>query len=204
MCGGFAVAASDRATHGLAWHLGRLTTYGVLGAVVGGLGAQIPGPTWVPAAVAAVWMVWFAGRLAGVFPEPHLRLPSALSWVARWIRRPGLAARWTFGMATGLLPCGLVYAALGMAVGSGGAAAGALTMLCFGLGTLPLLGAAATGLRVSMQRRPALRIGLAAAVLVSGLWSVASRAMMEAEAPDCHETASVVPSPASGGAVEHP
>jgi sulfite exporter TauE/SafE len=37
------------------------------------------------------------------------------------------------------MPCGLVYAALGLALGSGSAPAGALTLIAFGLGTLPTL-----------------------------------------------------------------
>jgi sulfite exporter TauE/SafE len=47
------------------------------------------------------------------------------------------------------MPCGLVYAALGLTLGTGGAAAGAVTMAAFGLGTLPtLLTMGAVALRV--------------------------------------------------------
>jgi sulfite exporter TauE/SafE len=42
-----------------------------------------------------------------------------------------------FGMVWGWLPCGLVYAALAMAAATGDALISALTMLFFGLGTLP-------------------------------------------------------------------
>lgn len=51
--------------------------------------------------------------------------------------------RWRGAFAVGLLwgwlPCGLVYAALALALAAGGALAGALIMLAFGLGTLPAL-----------------------------------------------------------------
>jgi sulfite exporter TauE/SafE len=43
------------------------------------------------------------------------------------------------GMTNGLLPCGLVYVALGTASLSASAAAGAWLMAWFGLGTMPLL-----------------------------------------------------------------
>lgn len=42
-----------------------------------------------------------------------------------------------FGMVWGWLPCGLVYAALALAATAGDAGKSALTMLAFGLGTLP-------------------------------------------------------------------
>jgi len=42
-----------------------------------------------------------------------------------------------FGMVWGWLPCGLVYAALALAAATGDAKISALTMLFFGLGTLP-------------------------------------------------------------------
>ncbi|WP_251358167.1 sulfite exporter TauE/SafE family protein [Kangiella sp. TOML190] len=43
------------------------------------------------------------------------------------------------GLLWGLLPCGLVYGALALAVSSGSPLAGFTTMLCFGLGTLPMM-----------------------------------------------------------------
>jgi sulfite exporter TauE/SafE len=42
-----------------------------------------------------------------------------------------------FGMVWGWLPCGLVYAALALATTAGNSLKGSLTMLAFGLGTLP-------------------------------------------------------------------
>ena len=48
-----------------------------------------------------------------------------------------LKQAFVFGAVWGWLPCGLVYAALVMAATSGDAVAGGLTMLAFGLGTLP-------------------------------------------------------------------
>ena len=48
----------------------------------------------------------------------------------------------TYGMVWGWLPCGLVYFVLIWALTAGDAVSGALTMLAFGLGTLPTLIAA--------------------------------------------------------------
>jgi sulfite exporter TauE/SafE len=43
------------------------------------------------------------------------------------------------GVINGILPCGLVYAYLALAAGSGAMWTGGLTMFLFGLGTMPLM-----------------------------------------------------------------
>jgi sulfite exporter TauE/SafE len=73
------------------------------------------------------------------------------------------------GLVWGWLPCAMVYAALAAAAFSGGAAAGALGMAAFGLGTLPfLLGAGWLASRLHAWRRTA-----GAAVLGFGVYGLA-------------------------------
>lgn len=175
MCGGFAVTVSERPQDALAWHLGRLSTYAGLGALAGLGGAALPGPGWVLSAVSIALLVWFSARLAGLVPEGHLRLPGLARVGAKWLHTPGVFGRYVFGLSTGLLPCGLVYAALGLPVALANPAWGAAAMLAFGLGTLPVLAAAAVGLRGLAGRRPWVRRGLAAGVLAAGLWSIHAR-----------------------------
>lgn len=43
------------------------------------------------------------------------------------------------GVAWGLIPCGMVYSAMGLAAASGGPVQGGLVMFSFGLGTLPFV-----------------------------------------------------------------
>ena len=43
------------------------------------------------------------------------------------------------GLATGLMPCGSLFAMWTYAVGTGSAVRGAAVMLCFALGTVPAL-----------------------------------------------------------------
>lgn len=67
------------------------------------------------------------------------------------LRRSGIGGPALGGVMTGFLPCGLVYAMLALAASSGSLADGALIMVCFGIGTLPLmiglgLGASLVGL----------------------------------------------------------
>ena len=175
MCGGFAATCARTPAGAVAWHLGRLTTYAALGALAALLGRAIPGPPWVSAAVSAVLLVWFAGALAGLLPEPRLSLPGLGDTMNRLIARDAPASRFVFGMANGLLPCGLVYAALALPVALGSAPLGALAMLLFGLGTIPALATLATGLARLLRQGLWPRRLLAAGMLLVGLWSIATR-----------------------------
>jgi len=186
MCGGFAVASADSP---MAYHLGRLTTYVTLGAIAGSVGSIIPGPPWVSAAVSATILVWFCLRLADVIPAPKL----GKSWVVETgrnlARRQGSRPRFALGVVTAMLPCGLVWATLGVAVASNNTGSGMAVMAAFWMGTVPLLSAAAMGLMALAQRGRRVRIGLAVAVFVAGLWSISNRvdaAPADGAAPDCH------------------
>ena len=70
-------------------------------------------------------------------------LVRSVGWVKALFRlglgRKTLGSLVFLGMVNGFLPCGLVYAAGVSAATSGHAMAGALSMVVFGLGTLPLL-----------------------------------------------------------------
>jgi hypothetical protein len=175
MCGAFASSCA-RVPGGLpAWHLGRVATYAVLGGFAGALGAVIPGPAWLPGALAAAFLIWFCAGLAGLIPEPKIVLPGLSQLGQRLLGRPSLGAQLVFGMANGLLPCGLVYSALSLPVALADPRTGALAMTVFGLGTLPALSIAALGVRRFSARSLGARRTLAAIILLAGLWSIATR-----------------------------
>jgi len=175
MCGGFALACGGRVSHTAAWHGGRILTYAFLGALAGWIGHLVPGPLWVATVLSAALVIWFAAGLAGLVPEPALKIPGLTRLASRAAARGDLGSRFLFGTATGLLPCGLIYATLGIAVASGSALVGALAMVAFGLGTLPLLAAFGLGLRRLAGERLWTRRVLAVLVLVAGLWIVLQR-----------------------------
>lgn len=175
MCGPFAASCSGRTSHSLAWLAGKTTTYAALGAVAGGLGTAVPGPSWLGGVVAGALVVWFAAALAGLVPEPSLGRGRLARLVGRNAARSDTAGRYLFGIAVGLLPCGLVYAALALAVATGSAPAGALVMLAFGVGTAPGLAAIAFGARRAVHPGIWARRAVASYVLIAGLWMVTSR-----------------------------
>ena len=153
----------------LGYNIGRLFSYTVAGALLGGIGALaahllvLNQAQTILQIIAGLFMValglylggwWFGinrlervgGRLWAVL-EPHARklLP---------VRSPGQAL--AMGLVWGWLPCGLVYSVLIMAMASGSAVEGALLLLSFGLGTLPNLLAMGmiAGRLTSLLRRP--------------------------------------------------
>jgi sulfite exporter TauE/SafE len=175
MCGPFAAACGRTGGGGvLAWHAGRITSYAGLGAIAGLVGAVLPGPPWVAAAIGAALLVWFAAALAGLVPEPRLIMPGAAA-AGRLLAATHPLSRFAFGLVNGLIPCGLVYSALSLPVSLGSAGAGALAMALFGVGTSPALSIAAAGFRrLELRTRAARRI-VALLVLLAGLSSLAGR-----------------------------
>src|SRR3954447_4776543 len=108
----------------LPYHLGRLTTYGLLGAVGAGSTAALVGAPLLRGLSAALLtlaaLAFLMQAAAQLTPWGGLRAPSTLArrivGVAGIARRVG---RFPLGMALGLLPCGLVYGALLAAAASG-------------------------------------------------------------------------------------
>ena len=161
MCGGIAAAierprASEMTLiskstlfyHQLVMHLGRLTTYVLLGATAGQIGVIVWQQNVLPIqrplfALSALILIAMAFRLwRQQQPKPSstwLGLKVAEVWSKYLGRLASGPARWFSGMLWGLVPCGLVYSVLPLAFLSGSALSGAGLMLAFGLGTLPNL-----------------------------------------------------------------
>jgi hypothetical protein len=120
-----------------AFNAGRLTTYAALGSFAGIAGSLLEAQV-VLYVVANAALVLAGLHLAGFGPLSRLEALAAPLW-----RRlhPLLPTRSSFlsGLLWGFLPCGLVYGALAAAAFSGSPAGGAVAMLAFGIGTLPLL-----------------------------------------------------------------
>lgn len=175
MCGGFATACARPRAGLFAWHAGRLTTYALLGVVAGSFGRVLPGPAWLPAVLSAALLIWFAAVLAGLAPQPSARIPGLARAGQMLARRPSMPARFLFGTVTGLLPCGMVYAALAIAIAAAHPLYSAAAMIAFGTATVPGLTVLSLGVQRFAMRGPWSRRGVAAIILVFGLWTVAQR-----------------------------
>ena len=194
MCGGIVGAltlgASDagsrrRIVFLFLYNLGRLASYAVAGAVAGALGAgllralPLPQAQQLGAVLSGGFMIalgmylagWWRG-LAGL-ERMGARLWSRIEPLGRRllpIRTPSQAL--AAGLLWGWLPCGMVYAALAWTLTAPGAIDGALLMLFFGIGTLPML--LALGLTLGrldrLVRRPNVRRLAGLLVIGFGLW----------------------------------
>lgn len=173
------------------FNAGRVGAYTLAGAVAGtfgSAGAYAAGMLDIQLALyvaANVALVLIGLHLAGVSPA-LARLESLGRPV--WKRIQPLAARVLpartvlqavlAGSLWGWLPCGLVYGMLVTAVASGSAERGGLSMLAFGLGTVPnmmLAGMALARLRRLVALRSA-RLFAGALVLAFGVFGLARAA----------------------------
>ncbi len=188
MCGGVVLAlcgdAGARPALALGYNLGRIGTYGLLGALAGSLGggmALVSGTLSVQLALyiaAQVMLIALGAYLAGY--TGALRRLEALGahlWptigsLAKALL-PGLTPlrAVAVGSLWGFLPCAMVYSLLVTASVSGSALRGALVMLAFGAGTLPtlLLSARAARRLRGWVARPRLRMAVGALVAAFGV-----------------------------------
>lgn len=139
-----APAGADTLTTGTSYHLSRLGSYALLGAIAGGVGAApltwMSQSTWryLPWALVLLFLA-LALRWDRFLPTTALPGRALLS-IRTWVRgRPPAIAASLLGFATPLLPCGPLYFLLALALLSGSVADGLGFMLAFGLGTVPLL-----------------------------------------------------------------
>ncbi len=142
------------------YHSGRLLTYVLIGAVLGLLGdagaltglqsaAQLGSLSlWVKVIAGLVTIVVGVALLVGSLRGRGVRLPEPTRAIADspWFSRTtasliGRGPRWglALGMLMGLLPCMPLLPAELAALASGAPLYGMLTMLAFGLGTIPAL-----------------------------------------------------------------
>lgn len=162
------------------YNVGRLLSYSLAGLIVGLISSPLAklDMLWFLRALSVIVMVAMGLYLAGWFPR-FARIERIGGPVWRHLQPIGqklLPVRTRsqallLGMVWGWLPCGLVYAALTMAVTTGGAIEGGLVMLAFGAGTLPaVMGAGLfTGMLASLSRNPRLRQGAGVLIILMAL-----------------------------------
>ncbi|MCA1323045.1 sulfite exporter TauE/SafE family protein [Herbaspirillum sp. alder98] len=152
-------AINHEVTRVLSYNLGRLASYAMAGALAGGIaagmlrGADVLGwmlPLQRAATIAVNLMLVALGLHLGQWWSGVARLErlGQRAWRAvrpltsRLLPVDSAGKALLLGGLWGWLPCGMVYSALLTAMLAGDATQGALTMLAFGAGTLPMLVAA--------------------------------------------------------------
>ncbi|QQG35772.1 MAG: sulfite exporter TauE/SafE family protein [Micavibrio aeruginosavorus] len=151
----------------LPYHLGRTTTYVILAILFSSLlnAALLFSPLKSLAAAilllcaALIFMVNIIPALGQNFPYlAYIRLPIPQTALARlaapFTSGQTLAHQYILGLLLGFMPCGLVIAALMTAIAIQSPLLSGLAMVFFGLGTIPALALASTGVRMIGHRWP--------------------------------------------------
>ena len=148
MCGPIVLAVPGKSILSkLSYNFGRAITYTLMGAIIGFIGEGFSLVGWQQALSVAVGV---AMLLIILFTKyKHFDLPMSGAFEKMWkvsknklaplFKSKSAIAPFFIGLINGLLPCGLVYAALFAAVSMGGVIESAFYMALFGLGTAPLL-----------------------------------------------------------------
>jgi sulfite exporter TauE/SafE len=151
----------------LPYHLGRVTTYAAIGAVMGATGAfvnvagRLAGVGEVVALLAGALMVALGLGAAGVTGLLRQLEADASRRLMRWLRpllQGGPSRLYPLGLALGFLPCGVSWTIFLGSAASGGPVPGLLMALAFGLATVPgLLLPALLGAVIGQRARASLR-----------------------------------------------
>lgn len=178
MCGGICLTQTMRHTGSpllpaLLYNLGRVVSYTLIGGIVGAVGGVVQPSGAFRGAVQLIvggFMIIMGLSMLGLFPKLNRLVPRMPAIFARKIEAGKALAGGPFvvGLLNGLMPCGPLQSMQLYALSTGSALRGALSMLVFSLGTVPLmlgLGALASAL----GRRFTARAMVAGAVLVAVL-----------------------------------
>jgi uncharacterized protein len=187
MCGPIVVSFSlglkdrNRFLPNLIYHAGRISTYSVLGGILGaggsftGIVTPMAGLQKAVMILTGVLISVMGLVMTGWVSIPRMRSlgETPLRWFFSCFNKlsgsSGIAGFFTLGLFLGLIPCGPVYTALLTSARIGmesptvwnGALSGSMLMLSFGLGTLPalLLVAGLSDMKWLKSRASVYRIG---------------------------------------------
>ncbi len=182
MCGPIVLALpAQTVAHKFIYNLGRTITYTLMGAIIGFVGHSFALIGWqqslsIGTGVIMLIIVLFTkykhfdlplnGILNSLFLQVKFKLGPLL-------KSKSPIAPLFVGMLNGLLPCGLVYAAMFTALSMGSVTGSAYYMLFFGVGTIPIMlvlgissGVISTSLRSKLNKAVPYFLGALAILLI--------------------------------------
>ena len=192
MCGPIAVALPVPKSSNISfftgrilYNIGRVVTYSFLGALFGLLGSRIAlaGAQQIVSIILGVLIiiaVLLPQKYKNFFAQHRItqKLAQPLKSNINLLFKKGtFSALFFIGILNGFLPCGFVYIGLAGSIASGNAISGALVMILFGFGTVPVMFAASVfgkyinvGIRTKLRKAiPAFAILLATIFILRGM-----------------------------------
>jgi len=127
------------------YNTGRVLSYTIIGGVVGALGSVISFSGWakgIVAIAAGLFMVVMGLNMLNIFPwlrRFNPRMPRIFARKVNAEKASGSRGPLYIGLLNGLMPCGPLQAMQLFALSTGSPVKGALSMLFFSLGTVPLM-----------------------------------------------------------------
>ena len=165
----------------LEYNVGRVVSYTAIGGVLGGIGAlagigsSLQTSTFFQGMLklfAGIIMVVMGINMLGIFPGLRKLTIHIPNFNKNTKQKSGRKPRTPFfiGLCNGLMPCGPLQSMQVVALASGNPMAGALSMFCFSLGTVPLMLGFGSAVSMLGKRftRQVLKVG-AILVVVMGL-----------------------------------
>ena len=125
----------------LLYGMGRVTSYTVIGGIVGGMGSVMSFSTGAKGIIqitAGVFMMIMGLSFMNVFSWTRYLVPRLPKFLSAGISGGSRRGPLYVGLANGFMPCGPLQAMQLFALSTGNPLQGALAMLAFALGTLPL------------------------------------------------------------------
>lgn len=160
MCGPLTLIAPVSRQHRMAmladitvYHTSRILVYAIMGAIIGTVGqlfsiSQLQ--IWTAAFFGVLLVLWGLSYYLPLGRDKWLNAVGAdrlfVKLYNKYLSKTSRKNVAMLGLLNGILPCGLVYSAMAMAYLGGNLWQGALQMVLFGLGTMPLLYAFQLGL----------------------------------------------------------
>ena len=150
MCGPIAFSIGLDATNkfkfysqNILYQLGRITTYSLLGGIVGIVGKSFNIAGYqkyisIFAGILLILMVLLPGKTTEI-GDNFKPMNKIKIFLGRFLKRKDNTSRYLTGVLNGFLPCGAVYVALTSSIASGGIIQGMMFMSMFGLGTFPFM-----------------------------------------------------------------
>ena len=124
------------------YNLGRVISYTIFGAIVGGIGSIISFTGWMQSLIqliASIFMIIMGLNMLNIFPWLRKLNPRMPKIFAKKFKSKNNNSPFFIGLLNGFMPCGPLQAMQISAISTGSVTKGAISMFLFSLGTVPLM-----------------------------------------------------------------